>query len=956
MKATMDEQGVEYQLVPPHIHRRNAAERAIQTFKHHFLAILASCDPHFPIAEWDRLLDQAELTLNLNRNARINPKLSSYAFLFGNFDFNATPLAPPGTKIQVQIKSGQRGSWSYHSEDGWYIGPALKHYRCIKCYIPSTRRERIADTVTFFPTIIPFPAVTLADFLRQATSDILTILQHPPIFPALECGDETKNAIVKIAQLFHRAPTIPALPPPPVNDATLPRVLPSIVIPVPAQLPNSSPTVEPTAIPSPTVAPTAIPYPTVAPTAIPYPTIAPTDTPSPTPTPVLLPRVFPSSTPTAIPSPKSATPYEDALARTILDALKGNPPKHALPKHRQNRYNLRCRPNSYRHQATQNLVAQLVFSTPSLQSAFHVYNPESGKKESLDSLLMGPERDRWLQAASNEFGRLAQGNKYGVTATDTIDFIPQSAVPSDRKVTYGSFVCDYRPLKEDPYRVRLVVGGDKLEYNDDPASPAAGLLETKLLVNSVISDAHKGARFMSMDLKDHFLASPMLRPEYMKIHRRNIPPDIYDQYSLQDKVTSTGFVYVKIKKGMYGLKQASILAYQHLVNNLAPHGYTPCKYSLGLWTHTTRPTKFCLCVDDFGVKYFSKDDADHLLTSLRSSGFTVSTDWSGKNYCGLTLDWNYKDGYVDISMPKYVSAALLKFQHQKPARPCHAPHKWTRPAYGKQTQFAPPPDDSALLHTATEIRRIQAIVGSFLYYARALDSTMLPALNQISTQQSKPTHQTNDDAAMLLDFAATYPNAKVRYHASDMILHVDTDAAYLVMPNAKSRIAGYFYLSSKPNSLGDPVPLNGAILVECTTIKHVVSSAAEAECGGCFHNAQKAIPIRIALQDLGHPQPKTPIKTDNSTAEGFANKSMRQKRSKAWDMRYHWIRDRTAQGQFHFYWAKGLLNWADYFTKHHSPTYHTATRPSYILKNHLASQSVSTNILYSIHNVLARVC
>ena len=203
---------------------------------------------------------------------------------------------------------------------------------------------------------------------------------------------------------------------------------------------------------------------------------------------------------------------------------------------------------------------------------------------------------------------------------------------------------------------------------------------------------------MSMDLKDHFLASPMLCPEYM-IHRRNIPPDIYAQYSLQDKVTSTGFVYVKIKKGMYGLKQASILAYQHLVNNLAPHGYTPCKYSLGLWTHTTRPTKFCLCVDDFGVKYFSKDDADHLLSSLRSSGFTVSTDWSGKNYCGLTLDWNYKDGYVDISMPKYVSAALLKFQHQTPARPCHAPHKWTHPAYVKQTQLAPPPDNSALLQT-----------------------------------------------------------------------------------------------------------------------------------------------------------------------------------------------------------------------------------------------------------------
>ena len=175
LKTTMEKLDVEFQLVPPHIHRRNAAEHAIQSFKHHFLAILATCDPRFPISEWDRLLDQAETTLNLLRNSRINPKLSSFAYLFGNFDFNATPIAPPGTKIQVQIKSGVRGSWSFHSEDGWYVGRSPHHYRCVTCYIPSTHRERIADTVTFFPTVIPFPKVKLDDFLRQATSDILAI-------------------------------------------------------------------------------------------------------------------------------------------------------------------------------------------------------------------------------------------------------------------------------------------------------------------------------------------------------------------------------------------------------------------------------------------------------------------------------------------------------------------------------------------------------------------------------------------------------------------------------------------------------------------------------------------------------------------------------------------------------------------------------------------------------------
>lgn len=88
----------------------------------------------------------------------------------------------------------------------------------------------------------------------------------------------------------------------------------------------------------------------------------------------------------------------------------------------------------------------------------------------------------------------------------------KSMVPADRKVTYGSFVCDFHPLKTQKNRVRLVGGGDNLDYDDDPAAPAAGLVATKLLVNSTISDAKHGARFMSINLKDYFLASSMQSP------------------------------------------------------------------------------------------------------------------------------------------------------------------------------------------------------------------------------------------------------------------------------------------------------------------------------------------------------------------------------------------------------------------------------------------------------------
>ena len=160
------------------MNRRNAAERAIKKFKHHFLAGLATADPNYPSSEWDRLLIQVVLTQNLLRNARVNPKLSSHAFLHGNFNFAATPLAPPGTKTVVHIKPKERNSWGYHCKDAWYIRPSPEHYRCVRCYIPTTHAEVDSDTVQFFPHSVPMPETSTTDFLKQAVQDILTLLHN----------------------------------------------------------------------------------------------------------------------------------------------------------------------------------------------------------------------------------------------------------------------------------------------------------------------------------------------------------------------------------------------------------------------------------------------------------------------------------------------------------------------------------------------------------------------------------------------------------------------------------------------------------------------------------------------------------------------------------------------------------------------------------------------------------
>ena len=152
LKKFMTEHDIKFQLVPPHSHRRNRAEQAIRAFKGHFIAGLCTTDKNFPLHLWDRLLPQATDTLNMLRTSRTLPHMSAYTHLWGEYNYNQHPMAPPGTKVIVHEKPSVRQTWAPHGVDGWYIGPAKEHYRCYQVYITSTRQVRIADTVEFLPS------------------------------------------------------------------------------------------------------------------------------------------------------------------------------------------------------------------------------------------------------------------------------------------------------------------------------------------------------------------------------------------------------------------------------------------------------------------------------------------------------------------------------------------------------------------------------------------------------------------------------------------------------------------------------------------------------------------------------------------------------------------------------------------------------------------------------------
>ena len=172
-------------------------------------------------------------------------------------------------------------------------------------------------------------------------------------------------------------------------------------------------------------------------------------------------------------------------------------------------------------------------------------------------------------------------------------------------------------------------------------------------------------------------------------------------------------------------------------------------------------------------------------------------------------------------------------------KPQHSPHKHVVSQYDQQQQFTPPPDSSPLLPT-DEIKYIKRRVGSFRYYRRAVDPTILPEINELGLSQAKPTVNTYNKLQQLFDYLFTHPASTISYTASDMVQHVYTDAAYLIAPGAKSRIAGYYYMGNKYNNSSSSITplstINGAIHVDCKILEHMVSSAAEAETAGIFSN------------------------------------------------------------------------------------------------------------------------
>ena len=183
-----------------------------------------------------------------------------------------------------------------------------------------------------------------------------------------------------------------------------------------------------------------------------------------------------------------------------------------------------------------------------------------------------------------------------------------------------------------------------------------------------------------------------------------------------------------------------------------------------------------------------------------------------------------------------------------------------------------------------------------------MDNKLLVALNAIASCPSKATVHTEQLVHTPLDYVATYPNDGIIYRASNMVLCAHVDTSYLNETKSHSRAGAHIYLSED-----DLIPrLNGAVLTIATIIKFVMALAAEAKHAALFIAARKIVPHQQTLINMGWPQPRSPVLTNNFTAIGVTNKTIVAKRAKMMDTRLWWLQCRGSQKQFRYYWDTDL--------------------------------------------------
>ncbi len=276
----------------------------------------------------------------------------------------------------------------------------------------------------------------------------------------------------------------------------------------------------------------------------------------------------------------------------------------------------------------------------------------------------------------------------------------------------------------------------------------------------------------TIDLEDFYLGTPLPHAEYIRIPTRFIPPKVIAYYKLIPYIHK-GTLYCEVLKTHYGLPQAGALSQERLFQHLAKYGYHQLKHSPSLFRNSDGSIRFALVVDDFAVIWKDKQSIKHFIQTLRKL-YTVKVDWQGTRYLGMDIVINRTHRHVTVSMPGYIAKPLRKVWPDG-VKSAHTPGVYHPPNYmSPQAQTAT--IDSSPLASKSQKHELQVVVGTLLYYARTVDPSILTAVHELGSIQSKPTLKDIQKVERLLQYVSSYQNGATRYYGSSMQLEVQSDA------------------------------------------------------------------------------------------------------------------------------------------------------------------------------------
>ena len=465
------EQKVSIQYVPPHTHRANKAERAIRDVKNHMISMLCAVHESFPLALWDEMIPQAEITLNHLRCYTPDPSISAYEGIHQHkYDFKAHPIAPFGTLVVIHEKPAQRASWDAHGVKGFYLGPAMDHYRSWRTWAITTQTVRITDTLAWFPTLVKMPGSSPQEMMVAAVTDLSKALRQ--LADSSSIAEQKRQPINKItesatAQLQQLVEMFQVTP---VTTSDVSTVSITTEIPAVAPITSITPTTRPVLSTPPTQAPAAV-------------VTLECDTDN-----TDVQRVSTRMT-------RQQQRQQDKLMIRRID--------HATARQQQ-------------------------LETVSQAHCYAALNLTDGGEPLTYALAKkGPNATEWEKAESREISKLID--------TKTIQAIHPQQQPHNRKrdTTY------YNPQTkekinaagEKTYRIRGTIVGDKINFPGEVAARTADMEIVKVLLNSVVSD---NAKWMTIDIVDFYLNTPLERPEYLRINLKFIPKDVIIKYQLKN--------------------------------------------------------------------------------------------------------------------------------------------------------------------------------------------------------------------------------------------------------------------------------------------------------------------------------------------------------------------------------------------------------------------------------------